>query len=53
MEHTNVPDGNALADEVEINLSIVGTLVLNGVGGEVDSTDVITVDQSDPQQGVV
>jgi hypothetical protein len=33
VEDTNVPDGNALADKVEINLNMLGALVLNGVGG--------------------
>jgi hypothetical protein len=48
VENTNVTDSNALTDKVEINLNMLGALVLNGVGGEVDGTDVITVDQSDP-----
>jgi hypothetical protein len=37
VEDTNVPDGNALADKVKINLNMLDALVLNGVGGEVDS----------------
>jgi hypothetical protein len=44
MEGTNVPDGNALTDKVKSNLNMLGTLVLNGVGGEVDSADVVAVD---------
>jgi hypothetical protein len=48
VENTNITDSNALTDKVEINLNMLGALVLNGVGGEVDGTDVITVDQSDP-----
>jgi hypothetical protein len=46
VEVTNVPDGNALADKVKINLNMLGALVLNGIGGEVDDADVVTVDQS-------
>jgi hypothetical protein len=46
VEDTNVPDGNVLADKVKINLNILGALVLNEVGGEVDGADVVTVDQS-------
>jgi hypothetical protein len=53
VEDTNVPDGNVLADEVEINLNMLGALVLDGVGGEVDGVDVVAVDQSGPRQGVV
>jgi hypothetical protein len=40
-------------DKVEINLNMLGALVLNGVDGDVDSADVVTVDQSGLQQGVV
>jgi hypothetical protein len=53
VEDTNVPDGNTLADKAKINLNMLGALVLNGVGGEVDGADVVTVDQSGPRQGAV
>jgi hypothetical protein len=46
MENTNVLDGNALADEMEINLNMLRVLVLNEVGREVDAVDVVVVDQS-------
>jgi hypothetical protein len=46
VKDTNIPDGNALADKVKINLNMLGALVLNGVGGEVDGVDVVAVDQS-------
>jgi hypothetical protein len=48
VEDTNVPDGNTLVDKVKINLNMLGALMLNGVGGEVDGTDVVAVDQSGP-----
>jgi hypothetical protein len=48
VEDTNVPDGNALTNKVEINLDMIGVLVLDGVDGEVDGADVVTVDQSGP-----
>jgi hypothetical protein len=48
VEDTNIPDINALVDKVEINLNMLGALVLNGVGGEVDGIDVVAVDQSGP-----
>jgi hypothetical protein len=38
-------------DEVETNLNMLGALVLDGVGGEVDGVDVLTVDQSGLRQG--
>jgi hypothetical protein len=50
---TNVPDGNALTDKVKINLNMLGALVLNGVGGELDGADVVAVDQSGLRQGAV
>jgi hypothetical protein len=46
MEDTNVSDGNALVNKVKINLNILGALVLNGVGGEVDGANVVAVYQS-------
>jgi hypothetical protein len=53
VENTNVPDGNALADKMKINLNMLGALVLNGVGGEVEGVDVVAVDQSGLRQGAV
>jgi hypothetical protein len=46
MEDINVPDDNTLVDKLDINLNMLGALVLDRVGGEVDSTDVVAVDQS-------
>jgi hypothetical protein len=48
VEDTNVPNDNVLTNEVEINLNMLSALVLNGVGGEIDGTDVVTVDHSGP-----
>jgi hypothetical protein len=31
--------------KISVNWEVVGTLVLNGVVGEVDGTDVVTVDE--------
>jgi hypothetical protein len=44
VEDTNIPDGNTLTDKVKINLNMLGALVLNEVGREVDGVDVVTVD---------
>jgi hypothetical protein len=52
VEDTNVSDGNVLTDEVEINFNMLGALVLDEVDGDVDGTDVVIVDQSDPRQGL-
>jgi hypothetical protein len=53
MEDTNVPDDNTLENKVEINLNMFVALVLNGVGGEVNSVDIATVDQSGMRQGAM
>jgi hypothetical protein len=52
VEDTNVSDGNVLTDEVEINFNMLGALVLDEVDGDVDGTNVVIVDQSDPRQGL-
>jgi hypothetical protein len=33
-------------DEVDVDLDMLGALMLNGIGGEVDGTDVVIVDES-------
>jgi hypothetical protein len=53
VEDANISDGNALADEVEINLNMLGVMMLDGVGGEVDRAGVVAIDQGDPRQEVV
>jgi hypothetical protein len=50
VKDTNVPDGNMPTDEVEINM--LGALVLNRVGEEVDDVDIVAVDQSDLRRGL-
>jgi hypothetical protein len=46
----NIPNSNALVDKMKINLNMLGALVLNDVGGEVDGADVVAVDQSGLRQ---
>jgi hypothetical protein len=46
VQDTDITDGNTFLDEVEVNLNMLSTLVLNGVGREVDGTEVIVVDES-------
>jgi hypothetical protein len=52
VEDMNVPDSNALADKMKINLNMLCALVLNGIGGEVDGTDVVVVDQMARNRGL-
>jgi hypothetical protein len=36
----NIFEGDALTEEVEINLNLLGALMLNRVGEEVDHADI-------------
>ena len=40
MKDTKITNGNPLPDEVEVNLNVLGPLMLHRVAGHVDSTDV-------------
>jgi hypothetical protein len=42
-------DGDLLSNKMEINLHMLGALMLNGVGGEVDGADDVTVDKRAPR----
>jgi hypothetical protein len=45
MQDTDITDGHAFPHKVEVDLDMLCALVLNGVGGEVDGTDVVAVDE--------
>jgi hypothetical protein len=45
MKDTDLVDDNFLSDKMKINLCMLGVLMLNGVGGELYGTDVVTVDK--------
>ena len=53
MKDTNITSGNPLSDEVEVDLDVLGALMLNGVGGHVDGADVVAVDQNSSTKGDV
>jgi hypothetical protein len=44
VEDANISDDDMLADEVDVNFNMLGALMLDGFGGEVDRTDVIAID---------
>jgi hypothetical protein len=46
VQDVDITDGNTFSNEVEVDLDMLCTLVLNGVVGEVDIADVIIVDES-------
>ena len=45
MKDTNIASSNPLADEVEVDLDVLGAMMLSGVGGHVHGADVVTIDQ--------
>jgi hypothetical protein len=46
VQDAEITDGNVFSDEVEVDLDMLRALVLNGVVGEVDGTDIVAVDES-------
>jgi hypothetical protein len=46
VQDMNITNGHVFTHKVEVDLDMLHTLVLNGVGGELDDTNVITVDES-------
>jgi hypothetical protein len=45
MKHTDITNSNTLPSKVEVDLNMLGALMLDGVGTHVDGTDVVTIDQ--------
>jgi hypothetical protein len=46
VQDMDITDGNVIPDEVVVDLDMLYTLVLNRVGGEVDDTGVVTIDET-------
>ena len=44
MQDTHITEGDALSNEVEINLDMLRTLMLNRVRGEINRTNIVTID---------
>jgi hypothetical protein len=45
VQDMDITDGHAFPHKVEVDLNMLHALVLNGIGGEVDGTDVVAVDE--------
>jgi hypothetical protein len=45
VQDADITDDHTFLHKVEVNLDILHALVLNGVGGEVDDVDVVTVEE--------
>jgi hypothetical protein len=46
VQDADITDDNVFPDKVEVDLDMLCTLVLNGVGGEVDGIAVVALDKS-------
>jgi hypothetical protein len=46
VQDADITDGHAFPHKVEVGLNMLHVLVLNGVGGEVDSADDVIVDEA-------
>jgi hypothetical protein len=44
MKNLNVTESNLLTNKVDVQLDVLGVTMMNGVGGEVDSGDVVAED---------
>ena len=45
IEDPNIADSNPVVNEVQVDLHMLRSLMLNGVGGEIHDTDVVAVDE--------
>ena len=46
MKNTDCTHGDSFTDEVKVDFHVLGALMLNGVGGEVDGADIVAVDEA-------
>lgn len=51
MEYADITDSDMLVDELEVDLLLLHALVLHGIGGEVEDTDVVAVDECGVHDG--
>jgi hypothetical protein len=45
VQDVDITDGHTFLHKVEVDLDMLRALVLNGVGGDVDGTNIVTVDE--------
>ena len=53
MKNTDGSNGDPFPDEVEVDFHVLGSLMLNRVGGEVDGADIVAVDEAGRIQRMV
>jgi hypothetical protein len=44
VKNSNVTESNLLTNKVDVQLDVLGAMMMNGVGGEVDSRDIFAED---------
>jgi len=44
VQNADFTEGDSFSNEVQVDLGMLSSLMLNRVGGEVDNTDVVTID---------
>jgi hypothetical protein len=45
VQDVDITDGHTFPHKVEVDLDMLRALVLNGVGGDVDGANIVTVDE--------
>jgi hypothetical protein len=45
VQDVDITDGHTFLHKVEVDLDMLRALVLNGVGGDVDGANIVTVDE--------
>ena len=50
MKNTNFAESHLLADEVDVDLNVLGMAVMNWVGCHVDSADAVAIDNNGDSQ---
>jgi hypothetical protein len=53
VQDTDITNDHTFPHEVDVDLDMLGALVLNGVGGEVYDTDIVIVDEGALRQRCV
>ena len=46
MKNAEMTKGNILANKMNVHLNMLGTLVLNWIGRQIDRADVVAIDNS-------
>jgi hypothetical protein len=46
MQDVDITDGHTFSHKVEVNLDMLHALMLNVIGGQIDGTDVVVIDEN-------